>query len=63
MQAIADGQSVRAVASTANLHHSAMQVRLRQLGEQLGFEPTEPLGRTRLQLGLFLHALAHNRFD
>lgn len=63
LQAVADGSSVRTIAAAAGLHHSTMQVRLRQLGDQLGFDPGAPFGRTRLQLGLFLHALAHNRFD
>ncbi|MFI6309809.1 hypothetical protein ACIBEK_06690 [Nocardia fusca] len=40
MRAIADGQNVRTIATAAGLHHPTMQTRLRQLGEQLGFEPT-----------------------
>jgi hypothetical protein len=63
LQSLADGQSVRTVAVAAGLHHSTIQARLPHLRDDLGFDPIEPLGRTRLQLGLFLHAMGNTRFD
>ena len=62
LQAIADGNSVRAVAARARLHHSSIHARLPELGRVLGYDPTTPLGRTRLYAALILYRVVHARF-
>lgn len=63
LQALADGASVRAIASRAGLHHSSVHARLPLLAQRLGFDPQTPLGRTRLFAALILYRLARHRFD
>ncbi|GGF16003.1 hypothetical protein [Subtercola lobariae] len=61
LQALADGASIRAVASAAGLHHSSVHARMPELASQLGYDPLSPLGRTRLYVGLLLRRLVHGR--
>jgi len=63
LQAVADGGSVRAVASIAGLHHSSVHSRLPELTRLLGFDPLTPLGRVRLFTALLLLRVAHAHFD
>jgi hypothetical protein len=63
LQAIANGESVRAVAAIAGLHHSSVHSRLPELTRLLGFDPLTPLGRVRLFTALLLLRIAHARFD
>ncbi|WP_375400545.1 hypothetical protein [uncultured Amnibacterium sp.] len=57
LQAIADGASVRAIASAAGLHHSTVQLHLPRLSAALGFDVVSPIGRIRLQIGLLLRRI------
>lgn len=50
--------SVRAAAVRLGLHHSTVQARLEGLMGSLGYDPREPVGRTRLALAEALSALA-----
>ncbi|UNK71149.1 hypothetical protein [Microbacterium sp. H1-D42] len=63
LRGIAAGASIRSLASTAGIHHSSMDGRLQKLPETLGYNPMLPSGRTRLDVALMLHRLAHVRFD
>lgn len=63
LQAVADGASLRSIASGAGLHHSSVHARLPLLARRLGFDPRTPLGRTRLSAALILYRLARPRFD
>ncbi len=63
LQSIADGASVRSVATAAGLHHSSVHARLPELARILGFDPLTPLGRVRLFAALLLHRVAAARFD
>lgn len=60
---LAAGESNRALAAEAGIHHSTMGTRVRELEPILGFDPTLPVGRTRLDVALMLYRLAHTRFD
>ena len=50
--------SVRATATRLGMHHSTVQARLDALTSTLGYDPREPVGRTRLALAEALVALA-----
>lgn len=62
LQSLADGESLRAIAAVAGLHHSSLQARLPALIRNLGYDPRTPLGRTRLFAALMLQRLVHARF-
>ncbi|QTV79266.1 helix-turn-helix domain-containing protein [Microbacterium sp. NIBRBAC000506063] len=63
LHGITAGTSVRALAADAGIHHSSMNARLQKLPALLGYDPTTPSGRTRLDVALMLHRLARTRFD
>lgn len=63
LQAIADGESIRAVASAAGFHHSSIHAKLPELSRALGYDPLTPLGRTRMYTALLLRRLTRARFD
>ena len=63
LRALVDGASQRALAAEAGVHHSTMGARLQKLPEALGYDPSTSAGRTRLDVALMLHRLAHVRFD
>jgi hypothetical protein len=63
LQAIADGESLRGIASIAGLHQSSVHARLPELTRLLGFDALTPLGRTRLYAALLLRRIATARFD
>ena len=60
---MAAGASRRSLAGLAGLHHSTMDARLRKLPTLLGYDPGTATGRTRLDVTLMLHRLAHTRID
>ena len=62
LSALADGDSIRAVAARVGLHHSTVHARLPELTRMLGYDPLTPLGRTRLYAALMLHRIIHARF-
>lgn len=63
LRALVNGASQRALAAEAGVHHSTMGARLQKLPETLGYDPSTSAGRTRLDVALMLHRLAHMRFD
>lgn len=63
LRALVDGASQRALAAEAGVHHSTMCARLLKLPGSLGYDPSTSAGRTRLDVALMLHRLAHVRFD
>ncbi|GAB3053796.1 helix-turn-helix domain-containing protein [Sediminivirga luteola] len=63
LQAVAQGSSRRGLATLAGVHHSTMEARLSKLPELLGFDPSRPLGQTRLGVALMLHRLTHAQLD
>ncbi|MEJ1087952.1 hypothetical protein WDU99_06435 [Microbacterium sp. Mu-80] len=63
LRGIAAGSSIRSLAVTAGIHHSSMDGRLKRLPAALGYDPLTAAGRTRLDVALMLHRLAHTRFD
>jgi hypothetical protein len=63
LRALADGDSQRSIATRAGVHHSTIAARLHELPTALGFDPTTPRGRTRLDVALLLHRLHYARLD
>jgi len=63
LRGVAAGTSVRALAVEAGVHHSTMEARRQKLPLLLGYDPSLPRGRTRLDVALMLHRLAYARFD
>jgi hypothetical protein len=63
LEAIANGASLRTIATAAALHHSSVHAKLPELVRRLGYDPLTPLGRTRLYMALVLRRLARSRFD
>ncbi len=63
LREVAAGASRRSLAGLAGLHHSTMDARLRKLPSLLGYDPGTATGRTRLDVTLMLHRLAHTRID
>jgi len=63
LRALANGASQRSLAADAGVHHSTMGARLHELPTRLGYDPSTARGRTRLDVALMLHRLAHARFD
>lgn len=57
LRALANGQSLRAIAASAGLHHSTVHARLSTLPDLLGYDPQTPLGRVRLGATLMLWQL------
>lgn len=60
---LASGTSLRGLAVAAEVHHSTMSARVRKLTSILGFDPSMPYGRTRLDVALLLYRLASSRVD
>jgi len=60
---LAAGASRRSLAVVAGVHHSTMGARIDELPACLGYDPSAPRGRTRLDVALMLHRLARTRFD
>lgn len=52
LRSLANGRSLRGIASDAGVHHSTVQGRIPSLVNRLGFDPVSPIGRTRLSLAL-----------
>ncbi|AIY01971.1 hypothetical protein ART_2372 [Arthrobacter sp. PAMC 25486] len=63
LRGLAGGASRRSLATQAGVHHSTMGVRLDKLPETLGYDPSTPSGRTRLDVALMLHRLTNAKFD
>lgn len=63
LEATAEADSFRAVASGLGLHHSTVQAKVAALTDALGYDIHSPRGRTRLTLALALHRLTSNTFD
>jgi len=63
LDAVAENDSLRAVALELGLHHSTVQAKVAQVTRSLGFDAHAPAGRVRLALALALHRLATTRFD
>lgn len=63
LDAIATTESLRAAGIEVGLHHSTVQSRTAQFGEELGFDLRSPQGRVRLSLAFALYRLATTRFD
>ncbi|MBW9095444.1 hypothetical protein JNB62_17315 [Microbacterium jejuense] len=63
LRALAAGASRRSLAAGAGVHHSTMGARIDELPGLLGYDPSTPRGRTRLDVALMLHRLARTRFD
>jgi hypothetical protein len=61
--AVAEGASLRSIASVRGLHHSTVSAKLPGLTGMLGFDPSSPFGRTRLHIALVLWRVAHSRFN
>lgn len=61
--AVAEGATLRAVASIRGLHHSTVAAKYPDLLRQLGFDPFASLGRTRLHIALILRRVELARFD
>lgn len=58
LDAVVDGQSVRAAAARLGRHHSSVQEKLGALVDVLGYDPRTPRGHTRYSLARMLLALA-----
>ncbi|SKA96311.1 PucR C-terminal helix-turn-helix domain-containing protein [Agreia bicolorata] len=63
LDAIAENDSLRAIALELGLHHSTVQTKVAHVTQSLGFDTHTPAGRVRLTLALALHRLATTRFD
>lgn len=63
LESLAEGESVRAVARAAGLHHSTLQARLADLPRHLGFDVATGRGRARLHTALIVRRAATARFD
>jgi hypothetical protein len=48
VEAVVSAGTVRQAARTAGVHHSAMQDRVSIIQQELGFDPLDGFGRTRL---------------
>ncbi|MEX0153770.1 helix-turn-helix domain-containing protein [Microbacterium sp. LMI1-1-1.1] len=55
LRALADGDSLRKIASAARQHHSTVDARLTKLPGLLGYDPRTPLGRHRLAVAVMLY--------
>lgn len=61
LEAIADGKSLRGIASVAGLHHSTIQERLMRLPDVLTYEINDAVGKARLLTGVLLTRIARSR--
>lgn len=59
--AIVRSQTVREAARALNVHHSTMQSRVDVVTDELGFNPNEGLGRSRLGMAYLIHRLRTSR--
>jgi len=58
---IVTSQTVREAARGLNIHHSTMRSRLDMMTAELGFNPNEGLGRSRLGIAYLIHRLRTSR--
>lgn len=61
VQALVEAGSVRQAARMIDIHHSTMQSRLDQIADELGFDPLEGYGRTRLGVAWLIWRMRHSR--
>lgn len=59
--ALGQSSTVRQAARVAGVHHSTLQSRVDALTSELGFDPLEGFGRTRLAIGFLLWRLRASR--
>jgi len=62
LESLAEGESVRAVARAAGVHHSTLQARLVELPRHLGFDVATGRGRARLHTALMVRRAATVHF-
>ncbi len=59
--ALVTTRTIREAARVLNVHHSTLQARIDTIKTDLGFDPLQGFGRTRLGIALLVHRLSRSK--